>query len=313
MARPFRFGLQISTRVTSDSVGVVEQAKAAEDLGYDIVTVADHIGPGLAPFPALAAMAQGTSSVRLGTFVVNAEFRNPVQLAWDAVTLDHLSGGRFELGVGAGHTPAEFAAIGTEKVSGRRRKERLADTVDVLHQLHAGEIVNWDSEFFQLADAQVDAAVQDHLPILVGGNGDTLLRHAGANADIVGLQGLGRTLEDGHRHTVNFTSAHLDDQVASVSAGAASADRQLPELNALVQVTGISDNASELAETRAGLLDRVEGLDDAQIDSAPYVMVGSVTQIVDKIEACRERWGISYFVVREAEAFAPVVERLAGH
>lgn len=313
MSRPFRFGLQLSTSVTEQGeFSVVEQAKAAEDLGYSIATVADHIGPGLAPFPVLAAVAQATSQIRLGTFVVNAELRNPVQLAWDAVSIDHLSGGRFELGLGAGHTPAEFAATGTTKATGRVRKKRLAETVEIVRQLHAGETVSWESDFFHLVDASIDAAVQTNLPLLVGGNGDALLTHAGANADIVGLQGLGRTLEDGHRHTVNWTSDHLDRQLATIATGAEAASRPVPELNALVQVASISDDAESITETTSGLIERVEGLDEQQIKSAPYVMVGSVGQVVEKIEACRETWGISYFVVRDRDAFAPIVQQLSG-
>ncbi len=309
MTQPFRFGLQVSVDSATDVVG---EAKAAEAAGFDIVTMADHIGARLQPTIALAAIAEATSEIRLGTFVINAEFRNPVQLAWETVTLDRLSHGRYEVGLGAGHTPAEFAAIGLPKETGRRRKERLAETVEIIQRLHKGEAVSWKSEFFDLVDAAIDPALQDQLPVLVGGNGDALLRHAGAHADIIGLQGLGRTLEDGHQHTVNFTADHLDAQVASVAAGADAVGRPMPELNALVQVVTVSDDNSELEETKAGMLERVEGLSADDIETAPYVMVGSVDGIVEKLQACRERWGISYFVVRDREAFAPVVAQLSG-
>ena len=311
MARPFRFGLQIS--LSSDSV--VADAQAAEAAGFDVVTVADHIGPGLSPMLTLSAIATQTSTIRLGTFVINAALRNPVQLAWEATTLDHLSAGRFELGVGAGHTPAEFAALGIVKAPGRVRKLRLSESVDVMRQLFDGQAVTYRSDFFDIDNASLDVPVQDRLPILVGGNGDALLTHAGARADIVGLQGLGRTLEDGHRHTVNWSAEHLDQQVAAVAAGAAAENRDaLPELNALVQVLEVSDGSDEgteqLEEARSGLLDRVEGLTSEQLDYIPYALMGTVDEVAAKIEMCRERWGISYFVVRDCEAFAPVIERL---
>lgn len=313
MAKPIRFGLQISL----GSESPVDDAREAEAAGFDVVTVADHIGPGLSPMLALSAIAAQTSKIRLGTFVINAEFRNPVQLAWEAATLDHLSSGRFELGVGAGHTPAEFSALGIDKVAGRVRKARLRESVDVMRQLFDGETVTHRSEFFDIDQASLDVPVQDRLPILIGGNGDALLSHAGASADIVGLQGLGRTLEDGHRHTVNWSAEHLDQQVATVAAGAEASGRgNAPELNALVQVLEVSDGseagAKQLEEAQAGLLERVEGLSAEQLDYIPYALIGTVAEITEKIEACRERWGISYFVVRDREAFTPVIARLRG-
>lgn len=310
---PFRFGLQIPL-----GSSLIADAKAAESAGFDVVTVADHIGPGHSPMLALSAIAQSTTNIRLGTLVINAEFRNPVQLAWEAATLDHLCDGRFELGVGAGHTPAEFLAVGIEKQPGRVRKERLAQSVEVMRQLFDGETVVHRSDFFDLHEASLDRPVQERLPILVGGNGDALLRHAGTHADIIGLQGLGRTLEDGHRHTVNWSAGHLDDQIASVLSGVADRDGDNAnvdvELNALVQVVEISDGSPDedkrVADARAGLLERVEGLTSEHLDITPYAMTGTVEQVADKLEACRERWGISYFVVRDCDAFAPVIEAL---
>lgn len=311
MPPPFRFGLQISL----GSESLIADAQAAEASGFDVVSVADHIGPGLSPMPALAAIATQTSSIRLGTFVINAEFRNPVQLAWEAATLDQLSAGRFELGVGAGHTPAEFAALGIDKVPAKVRKIRLAESVEIMRRLFDGQTVTHRSEFFDLDRASLDVPVQDHLPILVGGNGDALLDHAGRHADIVGLQGLGRTLEDGHRHTVNWSAGHLDQQVATVAGASRASGRDGgPELNALVQILEVSDGsdegASQLEDARAGVLERVEGLTLEQLDYIPYALIGTVDEVASKIEMCRERWGISYIVVRDRAAFAPVIDRL---
>ena len=102
MGAGFRFGYQLSQEDESSPAAV---ARRAEELGFDVVLVSDHVGPGLSPLVALSAIAQATERIRLGTLVVNNDMRNPVQLAWEAATLDHLSEGRFELGVGAGHTP----------------------------------------------------------------------------------------------------------------------------------------------------------------------------------------------------------------
>lgn len=295
-----RFGCQY---VGQDGRGPIEVARRAEAAGFDVFCVSDHVGPGLSPMPVLAAVAQATTSIRLGTFVLNATMRNPVHLAWETSTLDRLSNGRVELGLGAGHTPHEYDATGIEQRPAAVRKRQLAEQVELLRRLLDGQTVDHDGEFHRLQRAAVDRSVQDRLPILVGGNGRRLLAHAGGHADIVGLQGLGRTLDDGHRHAVNWTPEHLDRQVEQVRAGAGARFADL-ELNALVQVAGITDDP---ATATAEVVGRVEGLTEEMVEAVPYVLVGTVDDIVEKIERCRRRWGVSYFVVRALEDFAPVI------
>ena len=270
--------------------------------GFDVVLLADHVGTdGFSPMPTLAAIAAATSTVRLGTFVLNAEMRNPVQLAWEAATIDRLSAGRFELGLGAGHTPHEFAECGIEMALPAERKQRLMAQVELLRALLDGETAS--SEPLGVIAASTGRAVQDRLPILVGGNGAALLGHAGAHADIIGLQGLGRTLEDGHRHDVRWTTEHLDRQLAQVRAGAGERFDEL-ELNALVQVVEITDDADAAV---TALCERIPTLDPAEVHDLPYVLIGTVDEIVDQIHRCRERWGITYFAVRTLDEFVPVI------
>ena len=265
--------------------------------------LADHVGPdGLAPMPTLAAIAASTATIRLGTFVLNAEMRNPVQLAWEATTIDRLSGGRFELGLGAGHTPHEFAACGIDMLPAAGRKRRLMAQVELLRALFDGETAS--NEALGVADASVIPPVQDRLPILVGGNGAELLGHAGAHADIIGLQGLGRTLEDGHRHEVRWTIEHLDRQLDQVRDGAGPRFDEL-EFNALVQVVEITDDADAAIAT---LCAQIPSLDAGEVPELPYVLIGTVDEIVRKLHHCRERWGITYFVVRSLDEFAPVID-----
>ena len=143
---------------------------------------------------------------------------------------------------------------------------------------------------------------------MVGGNGAGLLGHAGAHADIIGLQGLGRTLDDGHRHDVNWTTDHLDRQIEQIRTGAGARFGEI-ELNALVQVVDVTDDAGPSIEA---LVDRVDGLTADMVDAIPYVLIGTVDEILAKVERCRERWGISYFVVRALDDFAPVVVAARG-
>lgn len=302
MLRPFRFALAISNGFGDDPIAAAVEAEAS---GFDVAVIGDHIGPELAPIPTLAAVAAATNSIRLGTMVVNADVRNPVQLAWEAATLARLSEGRFELGLGAGHTPQEYSAMGLVQDPPGVRKRRLMEAVEIIAELLAGRAVTRAGEFFDVADACV-AEPQYRVPLLVGGNGSVLLEHAGRYADIVGLQGLGRTLDDGHRHTVHWTTDHLEQQLDQIRAGAGDRFDDI-ELSALVQVVAVTDDADTAT---AKLCERVDGLSAHDVAAIPYALIGTVDEIADKLRRCREQWGISYFVVRDHDKFAPVITKL---
>lgn len=304
MTRPFRFGWQLTAEhetTPSDPGRPINAARRAESMGFDVFLTSDHVGPGDSPMPVLAAAAQATTEIRVGTFVLNADMRNPVQLAWEAATIDRLSGGRFELGLGAGHTPQEYAQTGIELHPPATRKAALTERVEIIRRLLDGDIVDWAGEHHEISGAAVDRSANERLPILVGGNGDELLAHAAQHADIIGLQGLGKTREDGHSHRVRFGTDHLDAQVTVLRQHAAGRDI---ELNALVQVVTITDDATSAEDA---VLGRVEGLTRDDLRAIPYILIGTVDEIVDKLHTCRDRWGISYFAVRELDAFAPVI------
>jgi probable F420-dependent oxidoreductase len=299
-----RFGYQLTS---ADESSAVEVALRAEAVGFDIVLASDHVGPGLSPMVTLAAIAQATERIRLGTFVLNIDMRNPVQLVWEATTLDRLSGGRFELGLGAGHTPHEYTATGIRLDPSVTRKRRLMESVEVIRRLLNGETVTNHGEFVDVENAGVDRSQQHRLPILVGGNGASLLEHAGAHADIVGLQGLGRTQIDGHRHSVKWSPSWLDEQVAQVRRGAADRRGDV-ELNALVQVVQFTDDEPAAL---AAICAEVDGLTVEDAREIPYLLVGTVDQVIEKINRCHERWGIGYFAVRTLEKFEPVIRSFA--
>lgn len=303
MGAPFRFGYQLSA---DDEKAPIAVARRAEELGFDVVLVSDHVGPGLSPLVALGAIAQATERIRLGTFVLNNDMRNPVQLAWEASTLDRLSKGRFELGLGAGHTPQEYAATGIRLDEPRLRKPRLMESVEVIRRLIDGEVVTYHGEHVHLDEARIDPSYTERLPILVGGNGTALLGHAGRHADIVGLQGLGRTQPDGQRHSVKWDPSWLTQQIDQVRAGAGDRFGDL-ELNTLVQVTQITDDRTGALRQ---ICKRIDGLTVEHASEIPYLLIGTVDEIIEKLLACRARWGISYFVVRELESFAPIVVAL---
>lgn len=307
MARPFRFGYQLHGEDLADPVAAAIEVEAA---GFDVALVSDHVGLGLSPMVTLGAIAQGTERIRLGTFVLNHDMRNPVQLAWEAATLDRLSDGRFELGLGAGHTPQEYGATGIALDEPKVRKARLMEGVEVIRKLlDAGpttETVTFDGAHVTVDGASIEAATQERLPILVGGNGESLLAHAGAHADIVGLQGLGRTKADGHSHSAKWEAEWLDTQINQIQSGSGDRSDEV-ELNALVQVTRFTDDSNAFIEEACS---RIEGLTAEDAATTPYLLFGTPDEMATKIHACRQRWGISYFVVRECEAFADVINTL---
>ncbi len=301
-------GIRFGYCLAADAADPVALAQRAEQLGFDTVLVSDHVGAGNAPMVMLGAIAHATKRIRLGTFVLNNDMRNAVQLAWETSTLDRLSGGRFELGLGAGHTPQEYAATGIEWQPAAERKQRLCETVEVVRRLLTGESVTYRGTFVEVEGAQIDAAAQTRLPILVGGNGATLLEHSGEHADIVGLTGTGRTRADGHTHTVRWDIARLREQLEQVQHGSARrANRNDLEINALVQVVAVTDDPSHVY---ASLCERIDGLSLEDARATPYLLVGTVDEIAARLARLSREFGITYFAVRALDEFAPVLSAL---
>ena len=298
----FRFGLQVPRVETRDELVTV--GCRAEDLGFDTIVVADHLVDGvLAPVVALATLAEATTRLRLGTLVLNNDWRHPALLAREAATLDLVSDGRLELGLGAGHAAPEYAEVGVSFDPPAARVARLEEAVAVLRRLFDGDAVTFGGKAYRLASHQLFPVRRPRL--LVGGNGDRVLRLAAREADIVGFTGLGQTRADGQTHDVAWDEASIDRKVAVVRAAAGSRLRAL-ELNALVQHVAITDDR-EAAVAPLAALTRT---DPAVLLASPYVLVGSATEIVEQLHRVRERWGFSYFVTRDADATAPLIEVL---
>jgi probable F420-dependent oxidoreductase len=297
--RPFRFGLQIR-HATADELR--QLARAAEDAGFDVLHTSDHVVDGWASLAPLMTVADCTTRLRVCPLVLNNDFHHPVHLARELASIDHLSGGRLELGLGAGHAFTEYSAIGQRFDPPRVRKARLAEAVEILRRLLNGEEVTFSGEHYQLRNVRTMRSRQERMPFLVAVNGRQALEHAALHADIIGLTMLGRTLEDGQRHEVRWQSERLDRTVAFIRERAPQI-----ELNALVQRVVITE------DRETGLRELVEQVTSLTLEDAhetPFLAVGTHDEIAAHLRTCRERWGISYFSVRELDAFAPVIERL---
>jgi probable F420-dependent oxidoreductase len=308
VAAPIRFGVQAG--VTCDGRGWLDLARKVEASGFDALYVSDHPGVTASPFSSLAAAASVTSTLRLGTYVCNAGLRDPAQLASEAATVDVVSNGRFILGLGAGHTPVEWTMQGRDYPSAAARVARLGELVEVVTRLLSGEVVTFQGDYLHTDEAFLLAPrpVQDCIPLLVGGNGKRLLRIAARHADVISLTGLGRTLDDGHRHAADWSVEVIDERVALITQTAA--ERSPVVLDALVQHVEITHDPATVAARVASV---APGLTPNDVLAAPYALVGAVDELVDQLLVYRERWGFTSYVVRAdtIDAVTPIIARLS--
>ena len=262
--------------------------------------------------PALASAAEVTTTLLLGTMVLNNDFRHPVLVAREAATLDVLSEGRLQLGLGAGHMRHEYEQAGLDFDPGPTRVERLGEAVAIIKGLLRGEAVSFAGRHYRVTGHVVHPAPvqRPHPPILIGGNAAQVLTLAAKEADIVGLNGITFRRGGAAPDVTNFREADVDQQVQLVRQAAGGRFERL-ELNALVQRVVVTGDRRAAAEELAG---RWPQLGAEDILRSPYALLGTIEQLVDDLQARRARWGISYYTIQEPylDAFAPVVARLAG-
>lgn len=307
----FRFSLQAAQ--TQSRREWLELVRRADDAGFDMIVTADHLGGCLSPLLPLATAAEVSQRLRLGVMVLNNDFHHPALLARSAATLDLLSEGRLELGLGAGHAKPEYERAGLAFDAAGVRVQRLEEAVIVLRRLLDGETVTFTGRHYRLREQRCDPEpVQTRVPLLVGGAGRRLQRVAARHADAVGFTGLGRMLEDGQRHDPSgFRADRVDDDVAAVREAAAQRSSPL-ELQVLVQDVVVTDDAYGTAEEISS--SRLPSLTANEVLSTPYLMVGSTTTIVDRLIEQRQRWGFSHYTVRQDALgqLEPVIAALAG-
>ncbi|MGC1211162.1 MAG: LLM class flavin-dependent oxidoreductase [Micromonospora sp.] len=295
----------------TDAASWLDLARRVEAAGFDALLAADHPGACASPFVALAAAAAVTSTLGLGSYVSNAGVREPILLATDVATLDVVSGGRARLGLGAGHTPAEWRAVGRERPDVAARVRRCMAVAETVRELLVGQEVTVATPELAARAARLTEPrpVQARVPLTMGTANSALLRWAGAHADVVGLTGFGRTLADGHQHDVRWRADQIEAQLAHVAAGAAGR-AEPPALEALVQQVAVTDNAEEVAAPIAA----ETGLSVAELLATPFVLIGTADEIVAAVAGHRRRWGITRFVVRKdaVDQLGPLLPRLAA-
>lgn len=247
-----------------------------------------------------------TTHLRLGSYVYNNDFRHPALLAREAAEVDQLSGGRLELGMGAGWAKSEYDMVGLPFDNGPTRASRFEEAVGIIRRLHNGEQVTHQGHFYRLDECDLSvSAVQKPIPMLLGGGGPRMIRFAAEHADIVGF--VPRSLPGGGLDPQEFSEAAFEEKIVVLDEALQNQRADWPERGLLLfyarpNTDSISTDP-DAAWTSPEILAR-----------SPYALVGDTDRMVDSLVERRERWGLTYFTCWEEDIdlLAPVVDRLAG-
>lgn len=308
MVRPLRFSTQAGAAASGEEW--MARARRLETLGYSALLIPDHvIGTQLwSIFPALTAAATATSKLRVGTLVIANDFRNPLLLAREFATLDLVSGGRAEIGLGAGWALRDYESLGIPYDRGRVRVERLAESVRVMKRLFTEEKVTHEGRYYRLKEAQLGPkpVQRPHPPIHIAGGGREILSLAGREADIVGIiamvGGAGRV-----REQREVTAEASVEKIGWVREAAGDRFDEI-ELSMFLDVT-LTDDAEGAVRELAKQFDRPP----EQITESAYRVVGTVDDVRRRVLEMREL-GFTYFCLRgpNVEELGPLVRKLSA-
>lgn len=321
-SRRFRFAVQAFS--AGSAAAWREQARRAEDLGYSALHLADHfLGPGpaleatnhplqeLAAVPAMAVAAEATRHLRVGCRVFCIDYRHPVMLAKEAATLDLLSEGRLELGLGAGWLRGEYEAAGIAFDAAPERIARLAEVVEAVKAFCTGEPLSLDGAHVRWSGfAGAPRPVQrPHPPLMIGGGSRRVLELAAREAQVVSLNFNNRTGVIGPDGVRSGTAEATARKLGWIREAAGARYPEL-ELEIGAYFTFVSESAAGIAAGMAGAF----GLSADEMLHHPHALFGPPSAICDELERRREASDVSYVTVgaEAAEAFAPVVKQLAG-
>ncbi len=307
--QPFRFGAEMlgafEGRTWTDSV------REVETLGYSTLFAPDHFDEGIGPITALASAAAVTTTLNVGTLVFDTDFRHPAVLARELASIDLLSGGRLEVGLGAGWKRLDYERSGIPMDPPKVRVDRMIEHTQVLKALFGGEPVTYAGEHYQITD--LDGTPKPHRPggppILIGGGGRRVLRFAAAVADIVGLNASVHSGEIDTAAAQDALPSNIDEKAGWVREAAGDRLDDI-EINAWLSVAEVTNDSRGMAEMLGGVFET----EPENVLGSPLTLVGSEAEIVDRLQDRRERWGYSYTVIPgdKIRDFAPIVARLTG-
>jgi probable F420-dependent oxidoreductase len=305
----FRFAVQVSR--TPSAAAWRDLARKAEDLGYATLYIPDHLDDQWSPMVASAVAAEATTTLRVGTLVLDNDFRHPVLVAKEAATLDAMTEGRFELGLGAGWLTADYEQSGIAMAAPSVRIARLAEGLEIMRAMWETGTASLSGEHYRVLDVVGAPAplTPGGPPLVIGGGSRRILELAGRHADVVSIVPSLAAGRIGPEVAAESVVEKYADRVAWVRAAAGDRADDL-ELQCWTVAVQVVPNAPEAVASLAPLV----GLTPDQLRAAPLALIGSAPEIVDTLRKRREEFGFSYIVVHEAEmeALAPVIAELAG-
>lgn len=314
-SRAFRFG--ILTGGASSRKAWLDKARQAESLGYSTLLIDDHFYNQFALLTALVSAADATTSLRVGSLVFGNDFRHPAVLAKEAATLDILTDGRFELGLGTGYSSDDYEKMGITLQSPGTRVSRFEEAVQIIKGLYADDALTYEGKYYTIRNLNgLPKPVQKpHPPLLLGGGSKRILSFAAREANIVGINP--KTSAEGSLDFSSITPEATEQKIAWVREAAGTRFRDL-ELNVLVFPV-VTDQRRQVAEQwlREFEMPTDEDSIDGMLASALFLF-GTVEQIVENLQVRRQRFGFTYIAVGEylqadvMEQFAPVIAKLAG-
>jgi probable F420-dependent oxidoreductase len=306
----FRFGVQVST--ASSAEDWKHKARKIEALGYSTLFMPDHfIETELAPMVAISFAAAHTDDLRIGHLVLGNDYKHPAVAAKEGATIDVLSDGRHEFGIGAGWMQTDYDALGMQYDRPGTRVERLEEALAVVKGAWSGKCFSFKGEHYEITDyVGIPTPVQKpHPPIVIGGGAPRVLKLAGREADIVGINPnlrKGAITEDAVQ---SATAEGTRQKIEWVKEGAGKRFKDI-ELQIRYFVASITDDA----EGFAGAVASGFGMSAQDALDSGVALIGTVEECIERLQQRREEWGVSYIVLGDDtfEAFAPVVAALAG-
>ena len=307
--RPFRFAVQ------EHHIGTAadwrERARAYESMGYEAMYLPDHFDGQPGPIAALMAAADATTRLRVGSLVFDNDYRHPVVLAKEAATIDVLSEGRLDLGLGAGWLAKDYERSGLPFDPAGTRIDRLAEAIEVIKGLFAGGKFSFTGKHYAITELEgwPQPVQRPHPPFLLGGGGKKMLTLAGREADIVHLN---FNLAEGRTNPklVRTGMAQATDEKVSWIKAAAGSRFEQVELGLTIFRASVTEDRDTVASAFAPMVE----MEPADILEMPHFLIGTVEQIVESLEERRQRFGVSHIVLPDdaADDLAPIVKRLAG-
>lgn len=308
--RPFRFGVQASSAPSAQAW--TELARKVEDTGFEVLTMPDHFTQQLAPVPAMMAVTDATTTLRTCALVYDNDYKHPAILAKEMATMDVLSDGRTEIGLGAGWMISDYEQLGIPYDSPKVRIDRFVEGLKVIKGAMSDGPFSFSGEHYTVTNYEgFPKPIQKLPPILIGGGGKRVLTFAAREADIIGINGTLTAGVVGPDALSSMTEDAVNEKVDIVAEAAAKAGRTNDiEMNIRTFFVKVTDDREGTIATISSMF----GADKEMIENSPFALIGSVDYCIEQLIARRERWGFSYTIVggENVDEFAPVVAALRG-